>query len=841
VPYFGNAGFITPSHSHEYLSFVERIISLALDESFTFGETLEKTKYIFRTQDEDPFVISELVDPVKILVRDFAESFTIGETLTNISNKFRSLAESFTITGTAAASKIKSRSLAESFTISNSYIYDTFASTYDITTDAGSGSASCNTVVPDGLWRVIYRGYNPNNVLEKGQDGVRVPSVAPPDGSTNVYYAYPYTTTNTTNTTNANLTLTESAYFGNFDVSFYMRTINQKKTTFKKEWEVAWFMWHFNEAGYAITASGAHFHHYYVLLKTTGKIELGRKDTISGVDFQYFIDSATGSYGNEPTFTYVQGQWYKCRISQEGNHIRFWLDDVLKVDAVDDGTWGTPNTDTHDGAPPHPPSSYMYSGKFGFYTEDAEVEYTALYLYPNELTRVVNKIRSLAESFTMTDTLTRAMVKLRSFISVESFTIIGTASAAKVKAKDLTETVTFGEALTRLSLKARALAESFTTGHSVSRATIKSRAPGFPETFTIGEALTKIKTSTKSLAESLSIGETLTRIATKTRTLAESFSITDLAQRGKAKAISFTEAAIVFTGTPTFIKNSIRSLAESFTIGESLTRITSKARSFAESFTISEALTKSAISFRSAAESFTIADALTIIRTKTRILAETITFSDAVTRTRQFVKSLTEAFSITDSPIVAKIKGRLINESFTIGEFVSAIRLLAGAPRWIISGQVSDFQDSIENLVKAYVNSNWTLATPALGTNTASQAQIDKFAYDGFRTYYIKVREIASDVQTRRIRFNTYEFETPIEFDLFSRRLSKGEAYSELNAMINELLRIFGTYQHESMFGVQGILFDRITPLERERSAAQTVWSRRLTIRLFYYKTSTVG
>ena len=252
-------------------------------------------------------------------------------------------------------------------------IYDSYPATYDINTDAGSGSAYTNQLSPNNLWRVIYRGQNPNNPAEFGQAGVRVPS-SPTGGFARVFYAYPYTTTNTTNTTDATLTLSESSY-GDFDATFYMRTVAQKKTTFVKEWETAWFMWHFSEAGYNITQSGAHFHHYYLVLKTTGKIEVGRKDTTSGVDFQYFIDSATGAYGSEPTFTWAINTWYKIRVRQVSNHIQVWVDDVLKVDAVDDGTWGTPNTDTHDGSPPHPPSSYMYYGKFGLYNEDANTEW----------------------------------------------------------------------------------------------------------------------------------------------------------------------------------------------------------------------------------------------------------------------------------------------------------------------------------------------------------------------------------------------------------------------------------------------------------------------------------
>jgi hypothetical protein len=103
------------------------------------------------------------------------------------------------------------------------------------------------------------------------------------------------------------------------------------------------------------------------------------------------------------------------------------------------------------------------------------------------------------------------------------------------------------------------------------------------------------------------------------------------------------------------------------------------------------------------------------------------------------------------------------------------------------------------------------------------------------------VKEVASEVKNRQVRLNTYEFSTPIEVECFSRRLRKGESYPELNAMVNELLRIFGTYQAEGIFGVQGITLDRISSMEKERPPATNTWARRLRIILHYYKVSVVG
>lgn len=168
---------------------------------------------------------------------------------------------------------------------------------------------------------------------------------------------------------------------------------------------------------------------------------------------------------------------------------------------------------------------------------------------------------------------------------------------------------------------------------------------------------------------------------------------------------------------------------------------------------------------------------------------------------------------------------------------------------WQITGKNTDFPDSLENLVRDFIKENWSITDPAIGANPAittvqshqHQTQVDNFAYDNFRSYYIRVKEIASEVKNRQIRYNTYEFATPIELELFSRRLKKGEAFPELNNMMNELLRLFGTYEADGIFGVEGISLDRITSMEKERPPAENLWARRLRIILHYYRISAIG
>jgi hypothetical protein len=182
-------------------------------------------------------------------------------------------------------------------------------------------------------------------------------------------------------------------------------------------------------------------------------------------------------------------------------------------------------------------------------------------------------------------------------------------------------------------------------------------------------------------------------------------------------------------------------------------------------------------------------------------------------------------------------------------KYLYSIATLPSGVLWQLTGKDTDFPDSLENLVADFIKENWSITDPAIGANPAittvlsrqHQTQVDNFAYDNFRSYYIRVKEVASEVKNRQVRLNTYEFSTPVELEAYSRRLKKGEAYPELNAMMNELLRIFGTYQQNGIFGVQGITLERISSMEKERPPAKSTWARRLTIILHYYKVSVVG
>lgn len=204
------------------------------------------------------------------------------------------------------------------------------------------------------------------SIVDAGQVGVRVPAGG---AFPRVMYEYPYSVTNKTSDalnvngyigSSASLVLTEGPYYGDFDITFSVRTVAQKRGTpaTPNAWESVWIMFRFNEA------QGVHYHHYYLTLKSNGTLELGRKDNAVSIDEQYFLDTTA-------TYSYSAGTWYKVRIKCTVNLIEIWLDDIKKITFSDDGHLGP-----QGGAPNTPaiPSTYMLQGKIGLYNEDAEVE-----------------------------------------------------------------------------------------------------------------------------------------------------------------------------------------------------------------------------------------------------------------------------------------------------------------------------------------------------------------------------------------------------------------------------------------------------------------------------------
>ena len=280
-----------------------------------------------------------------------------------------------------------------------------------------------------------------------------------------------------------------------------------------------------------------------------------------------------------------------------------------------------------------------------------------------------------------------------------------------------------------------------------------------------------------------------------------------------------------------------------------------KSRTIAEPIPISTTLSRRNIKSRTIAQTLAFSTTLTKAAIKKRTISAVLAFSTTLNRTDIKARTIAQTIPISTTLLIGRVIERIINQTiahsttlnmvrYKFRRIAENIRLVVVASQtntarlgWIVSGQSTDFLDKLDNLVKAYVASKWAITVvPQLGADlTATEAQQDNFEYDSFRTYYIQVKEGQSRVVNREIRQRLYEFETPIEFVCTVRSLSKGESFNHLNSMINELLRIFGEFQREEIFGIQGITLESITPIGND-SANKSIFQRTLKIFLHYYK-----
>ncbi len=210
-------------------------------------------------------------------------------------------------------------------------------------------------------------------ITDPGIVGVRVPA-----GSAfpRVMYMYPCTNTIRTDDalnpngyegTSSSLVLTEGNYYSDFDIILSVRTVTQRRSTpaTANAWESTWIFFRFNEA------EGTNFHHYYLVLKTDGTLELGRKDNSTSAEEQTFLSTGV-------TYSWTLNTWNKVRISAIANRIQVFIDDVPKIDVLDNGSVGTHVDSILGTIPTLPPSTFMYQGKIGLYNEDAEVEFSPM-------------------------------------------------------------------------------------------------------------------------------------------------------------------------------------------------------------------------------------------------------------------------------------------------------------------------------------------------------------------------------------------------------------------------------------------------------------------------------
>jgi len=797
MPYAGNYGFIGPSHSHLTTAFLNRVISLGLEEFIILDELLEKSKFQARNIDEDVIVLSELLDPVKILVRELAESVGISEVLDRATIKARSLTETISISDALTQAQIITKNLAESIGISDA-LTRLLSKARSLTESITIGETLTRTLVklrpltnPEAvtLSEVLtfarVRGKALAESVTVSEALARVTTKArflyETDDKPSQYiplFIYPNWYTNPSNydwtplfniiqaSPNLNFVVTINVASGP-DTSLNTDYVQGLTDLFAA-----------GQVNNNLTILGYVFTSYGVRNIATVETDIDRWVSFYGTWVDgIFLDEMDNITGHETYYTNITT--------------------YAKVTKGLTMVWGNPGTATIAG----------YVG-----TVDTIMVYEDS-TFPSSATM---NTRTFNGAFNRNNFA--AIVHSQPDLNSKSITDSMSPYVGYLYITNDIMSNPYDTLASYLVREAQTLSRNgITIGETLTRALLKLRTPNLTQSISLSEALTTVKVKGKLLTESISIGETPAMVRSKFRSLTETITVTDLAQRIKFFAKSITETPItVAHSIPALVKLSVRSLSESVGVSDSATKVKKSVKTLAETIAISDAISFIQTISRSISETITVSDTLTRLKSRTLALAETISISDLLTKRR----------------LITVVKN--ITETISIGDLVTFVKHTIIIP-WTLTDQSTDFPDKLDNLLKTYITDNWSISTPAIGTDNAADLSINNFQYDKFRTYYIQIVERPATITNRQIRQKVYEFETPIEFICSVRRLKKGEAFSELNNIINELMHLFGTYQKEDIFGVQGVTFDSITPLSSD-SANKTVWSRTLQIRLHYYK-----
>ena len=194
------------------------------------------------------------------------------------------------------------------------------------------------TCYPDGsaigVWQFVYNGYGCNGFVASN--------------SNTMLFEQPATSSSPAETHGA---LVIGPYIsGDFTLQVSAATTGQLRlNSAPNPWEVAWVLWHYTD----------NTHFYYFIPKPNGW-ELGKEDP-AYPGAQRFLAS-----GTSPVFPI--GQWYRVGVTQSGQTIQVFVNDVLITTFTDRQR----------------PYS---SGRVGLYSEDAEVYFDNVSVITSTVTK----------------------------------------------------------------------------------------------------------------------------------------------------------------------------------------------------------------------------------------------------------------------------------------------------------------------------------------------------------------------------------------------------------------------------------------------------------------------
>ena len=299
------------------------------------------------------------------------------------------------------------------------------------------------------------------------------------------------------------------------------------------------------------------------------------------------------------------------------------------------------------------------------------------------LTRLAAKVRTATDTISKAETLTRLSAKIRT--RSETVSLSESIGRLPTRVRAIIETVNKSESITRLAAKIRTATDTVSKSETITRLLSKKRVAS--DTITTGETLAKSQTKVRAIIETVSKAETLTRLLAKFRARTETTSISELPARLSAKKRVLGTESIAISSTLTRIKGAVKPITESIiTVGAgTLTRLLAKIRTVSDTVTKGETLSRiKSVTRIIPTQSVSQSESISRLIAKVRTLSDTVSKSESISRLLAKTRIISQTISLTDSvdqttstiKHVTKILTETINLSETLAKRIAKIRSL---------------------------------------------------------------------------------------------------------------------------------------------------------------------
>lgn len=279
--------------------------------------------------------------------------------------------------------------------------------------------------------------------------------------------------------------------------------------------------------------------------------------------------------------------------------------------------------------------------------------------------RVLVSSRSASETVTLADTTTRALVASRS--AEDSVTISDSITASKVFDRSISDSVTITDAAARTLISSRSTSDTATIADSIATTYIASRSAS--DTLALTDSITAEKTSlTRTASDTLTLNDSVSpRVS---RSINDSVTVVDSISRSLAASRSAGDSVTIadsISAAPS------RSASDSATVSDSIARAYVASRSASDSIAIADSI--SAATSRSIADNATITDSLSVSLTPSRSASDTVTLTDSISTSVS--RSIVDSVGLADSAVAGNIFDRSVSDSVSVAEAATGLAISA--------------------------------------------------------------------------------------------------------------------------------------------------------------------